>query len=75
MSGKFSRADPPRRLSYSFRHVLLDHLRNEQPTKVVFNLEPHGKLVKLTLTHEDFEAGKQASGRHLPRDGPPSCPA
>jgi hypothetical protein len=23
----------------------------------VFNLESHGKLVKLTLTHEDFETG------------------
>ena len=27
--------------------------------KVVFNLEPHGKLVKLTLTHEDFEDGSK----------------
>jgi len=24
---------------------------------VIFVLEPHGKLVKLTLTHEDFEPG------------------
>jgi uncharacterized protein YndB with AHSA1/START domain len=57
--GEILEADPPRRLSYSFRHVLMDELRNEQPTKVVFNLEPHGNLVKLTLTHEDFEAGSK----------------
>jgi len=50
-------ADPPRRLSYTFRHVLNDDMRNERPTKVVFNIEPHGKLVKLTLTHEGFAEG------------------
>jgi uncharacterized protein YndB with AHSA1/START domain len=52
--GEILEADPPRRLSYSFRHVLDDEMRNERPTKVVFNLEPHGKFVKLTLTHEGF---------------------
>jgi hypothetical protein len=44
-------------LSYTFHHVLSEAARKERPTKVVFNLEPHGKLVKLTLTHEDFEDG------------------
>ena len=39
--------------------------RNEPPTKVVFTLEKHGNLVKLTLTHENFAAGSRASGRHL----------
>jgi uncharacterized protein YndB with AHSA1/START domain len=52
--GEILEADPPRRLSYSFRHVLDDEMRNERPTKVVFAIEPHGKLVKLTLTHEGF---------------------
>jgi hypothetical protein len=32
-------------------------MRNERPTKVVFNIEPHGKFVKLTLTHEGFAEG------------------
>ena len=49
--------DRPRRLSYTFHHVLSEAARKERPTKVVFVLEPHGKLVKLTLTHEDFEDG------------------
>jgi uncharacterized protein YndB with AHSA1/START domain len=52
--GEILEADPPRRLSYSFRHVLDDEMRNERPTKVAFAIEPHGKLVKLTLTHEGF---------------------
>ena len=55
--GEILQADRPRRLSYTFHHVLSEAARKERPTKVTFNLEPHGKLVKLTLTHEDFEEG------------------
>jgi uncharacterized protein YndB with AHSA1/START domain len=57
--GEILEADPPRRLSYTFRHVLDDEMRNERPTKVVFNLESHGNLVKLTLTHENFVEGSK----------------
>ncbi len=55
--GEVLEFDSPRRLSYAFHHVLSEAARKERPTRVVFNLEPHGKLVKLTLTHEDFEDG------------------
>jgi uncharacterized protein YndB with AHSA1/START domain len=57
--GEILEADPPRRLSYTFRHVLDDDMRNEPPTKVVFSIEPHGKLVKLTLTHQGFAEGSK----------------
>ena len=57
--GEILAADRPRRLSYTFHHVLSEAARKERPTKVTFNLEPHGKLVKLTLTHEDFEEGSK----------------
>jgi uncharacterized protein YndB with AHSA1/START domain len=53
--GEVLEFDRPRRLSYTFHHVLSEAARKERPTKVVFRLEPYGKLVKLTLTHEDFE--------------------
>ena len=62
-TGEILAADRPRRLSYSFRHEVNDEMRNEGPTKVVFNIEPHGKFVKLTLTHEGFaEASKLLDG-------------
>jgi uncharacterized protein YndB with AHSA1/START domain len=57
--GEVLEFDRPRRLSYTFHHVLSEAARKERPTKVVFKLEPYGKLVKLTLTHEDFEAGSK----------------
>jgi uncharacterized protein YndB with AHSA1/START domain len=57
--GEILEADPPRRLSYTFHHVLNEARRNEPPTKVVFALEKHGNLVKLTLTHENFVRGSE----------------
>ena len=52
--GEILEADRPRRLSYTFRHILNEAARKERPSRVTFVLEPYGKLVKLTLTHEDF---------------------
>jgi uncharacterized protein YndB with AHSA1/START domain len=58
-NGEILEADQPRRLSCRFRRVLNDEMRNERPTKVVFVIEPHGKFVKLTLTHEGFAEGSK----------------
>ena len=52
--GEILEADRPRLLSYTFHHILNEAARRERPSRVSFMLEPHGKLVKLTLTHEDF---------------------
>jgi uncharacterized protein YndB with AHSA1/START domain len=52
--GEILEADRPRRLSYTFRHILNEAAKKERPSRVTFVLEPYGKLVKLTLTHEDF---------------------
>ena len=61
--GEILEADRPRRLSYTFKHVLDEELKKEPASKVVFTLEPHGKVVKLTLTHEGFiEGGKMLDG-------------
>src|SRR4051812_6852215 len=50
--GKILQSDPPRRLSYTFQHVTTE--AREPPSKVVFTLEKHDRVVKLTLTHEGF---------------------
>ena len=55
--GEILEADRPRLLSYTFEHVRDPEMSKERASKVVFTLEPFGKLVKLTLTHEDFVAG------------------
>ena len=55
-AGKVVECDPPRRLAYTFVN-LSDKFKNEFPALATFVLEPFGKLVKLTLTHEGFGEG------------------
>ena len=50
--GEVLKSDPPRLLSYTFHSHKFDG--SERPTRVVFELEPDGAKVKLTLTHDDF---------------------
>ncbi|UWU70373.1 SRPBCC family protein [Bradyrhizobium sp. NC92] len=58
-SGEILESDPPRRLSYSFKHHKFEELRNEPASRVVFTLEPFGPLVRLTVLHDGFvEGGK-----------------
>jgi uncharacterized protein YndB with AHSA1/START domain len=58
-TGDILESDRPRRLSYTFKHELNEDMRKEPATKVVFAIEPHGNLVKLTVTHEGFGAGSK----------------
>jgi uncharacterized protein YndB with AHSA1/START domain/DNA-binding transcriptional ArsR family regulator len=63
-------ADPPRKLSYTWHtitpefiakfadeHEFLAKAATERRSKVTFDIEPVGDLVKLTVTHDDFEPG------------------
>jgi uncharacterized protein YndB with AHSA1/START domain len=43
--------DPPRRLVHSFAFVGM----SDEPTRVTYQLEPLGEMVKLTLTHGGFD--------------------
>lgn len=54
LQGKVLQSDPPRLLSYTFQVQISDKHRGEQPSRVTFELQPFGPIVKLTLTHEDF---------------------
>src|SRR5262245_4599313 len=53
-TGQVLAFDPPKRLSYTFHNQMSEEARREKPSRVTFVLEPFGKLVKLTLTHDDF---------------------
>ena len=57
-AGKIVECDPPRRLAYTFVN-LSDNYKNEVPALATLVLEPYGKLVKLTLTHEGFAEGSK----------------
>jgi uncharacterized protein YndB with AHSA1/START domain len=52
-AGKVVEYDPPRRLAYTFVN-LSEEYRADVPALATFELEPYGKLVKLTLTHAGF---------------------
>jgi uncharacterized protein YndB with AHSA1/START domain len=49
--GKVLHCDPPRLLSYTFQMLG----RTEHFSRVVFQLEQHGPVVKLTLTHDELD--------------------
>ena len=61
-TGEILAADPPRLLSYTFKHELFEEMRDEPATKVVFTIEPFGEIVKLTVTHEGFADGSKLLG-------------
>lgn len=50
--GEVLQCDPPRLLSYTFH---APEKKEEQPSRVVFELEPSGSTVKLTLTHNELD--------------------
>ncbi|HEU4660184.1 MAG TPA: SRPBCC family protein [Pseudolabrys sp.] len=54
LQGRILENDPPRRLSYSFKPMHDPQFAGEQPSRVVFELEPQKDQVKLTVTHDDF---------------------
>lgn len=65
-------SNPPRRLAYTWHTYQRQHaamfgwtdeqfaeLVKEKRSRVTFEIEPSGALVKLTVTHEDFEPGSE----------------
>ncbi|NJO40281.1 MAG: ATPase [Cyanobacteria bacterium CRU_2_1] len=50
--GEVLESDPPHRLSYTFQSP---GSNAAHPTRVVFDLQPIGSTVKLTLTHDDLD--------------------
>jgi uncharacterized protein YndB with AHSA1/START domain len=50
--GKIVEIDKPRRLVLSWKHELMADMRDEENARAIFDLEPQGEIVKLTVTHE-----------------------
>ena len=56
LEGKVLVSDPPRLLSYSW-DCCSPEARRERTSRVTFALEPHGRIVKLTVTHDELDEG------------------
>jgi uncharacterized protein YndB with AHSA1/START domain len=56
LEGKVLAFDPPKRLSYTWDPCSPDAKR-ERTSRVTFDLEPRGKVVKLTVTHDNLDEG------------------
>lgn len=54
VEGKVLVSDPPRRLAYTWNNRK-DEARGEGTSRVTFDLEPRGKVIKLTVTHDELE--------------------
>jgi uncharacterized protein YndB with AHSA1/START domain len=61
-AGKVLISDPPKKLAYSWIGCT-EETRDEQTSRVTFDIEPRGRVVKLTVTHDDLdERGKTLRG-------------
>ena len=47
----------PRRLSYTWQVQFVESMRDESPSRVSFDIEAEGEDCKLTVTHDELEAG------------------
>ena len=56
--GKVLESTPPRRLVLTWAFVA-DEKRDEKQTRVAFDIEPVGNLVRLTVTHDNLEPGSR----------------
>jgi uncharacterized protein YndB with AHSA1/START domain len=54
--GKILISDPPRQLAYSFDGCSPES-RRECTSRVTFDIEPSGRSVKLTVTHDNLDEG------------------
>ena len=59
VEGTILESDPPRRLAYTWDPCSPD-LKHERPSRVTFDIEPHGKVVKLVVTHDGFDEGSKS---------------
>ena len=56
LEGKVLISEPVRRLAYTW-DPCSPEAKRERTSRVTFDLEPHGKIVKLTVTHDNLDEG------------------
>jgi uncharacterized protein YndB with AHSA1/START domain len=56
IEGKVLVVEPPKRLVYSW-DPCTPEAKRERTSRVTFELEPRGKAVKLTVTHDELDEG------------------
>jgi uncharacterized protein YndB with AHSA1/START domain len=54
VEGKVLVSDPPKKLAYSW-DVVKEGAARERISRVTFDLEPRGKVVKLIVTHDELD--------------------
>ena len=54
--GKVLISDPPRKLAYTWDGCS-DASKRERTSRVTFDIEPRGNVVKLTVTHDNLDEG------------------
>src|SRR5262245_37788038 len=47
--------EPGRRLSHTFHPVSVEDFRDEPPSRVTFEIEAGGQVVRLAVTHDEFQ--------------------
>jgi uncharacterized protein YndB with AHSA1/START domain/DNA-binding transcriptional ArsR family regulator len=68
--GTVLEVDPPRRLAYSFHAMTNEDNRREQPSRVSWEIQPMGRMCKLTLVHDGFAPGERATYRWVRQGWP-----
>jgi uncharacterized protein YndB with AHSA1/START domain len=56
LANKILEIDPPRKLVHTFSSQVEDDQKQDRPSRVTWLIEPMGDVVKLTVTHDDFDA-------------------
>jgi uncharacterized protein YndB with AHSA1/START domain len=56
IEGKVLISEPPKKLVYTWNGFSED-TRGERTSRVTFDIEPRGKVVKLIVTHDDLDEG------------------
>ncbi len=62
-SGEVLEMDPPRRLVLSWENQFLSELRGDGVSRLTYELEPQGEMVKLTVIHESATPGSKLIGK------------